>query len=240
MDKLFSFMLPTRGRSKLYLPRCIESLRRVTNDISKLEFLIRVDEDDEETQKDLDKIFEGIDTNITVGLRGRGYLDIHHYYNQLAKKAVGQFLVIWNDDLLVSTESKNWDVYFEENFKDKYIIAWPYDLRIDDFSYCLPFIHRKFYEIIGKISGYPHSDEWIKALGDISNLIKYGWFKNPSPEFSENVDIFRNFEGMKIRHFLDKLDKTGSEIVYSAPSLEELNILLEDIIKVRTFIRSNQ
>jgi hypothetical protein len=38
---------------------------------------------------------------------GKGYDSLHEYYNELASKATGDWLMLWNDDAVMETEG--WD-----------------------------------------------------------------------------------------------------------------------------------
>lgn len=222
MNKLFSFLLPTRGRAKTYLPACVNSIVNTANDISKIEILVRIDDDDVETIDNIENILSKVSHKIIIGKRGNGYKDIYLYQNSLAAISSGQFLVIWNDDILIL--NGDWDICFERRFKDKYIVAMPFEINHNKYVYWHPFFHRKFYELMGRVSNYSQTDEWFKALEEISLA-------------EDNIKIYRNFEEMKITHLFIKNDETGSEVAYSSMSLDNIEEHKKDGIKIRNFFK---
>ena len=105
---LVSVLIPSRGRPQR-LADTIGSLWDKAIDKNQIEFVLKIDEDDPETVTTVrDLIADGLKrVKIFVSPRGRGYLDLHIYLNDLCKHAEGDWLVIFNDDAIMETEG--WD-----------------------------------------------------------------------------------------------------------------------------------
>jgi len=106
-----SVKLATRGRPAMALERmksCIET----ADDPSGIEFLVAVDDDDQETidyvNNTMVPYFEEVDVDFKCFVQPRlGYARLNEYDNQLAGESQGQWLLTWNDDARM--ESKGWD-----------------------------------------------------------------------------------------------------------------------------------
>ena len=87
---MISVLVPSRERPEL-LARSLDSLGE-----GDLEVLVRVDEDDPR--------LEGYSRfpGLIVGPR-HGYRRLNHYYNELAERARGDWLLLWNDDSFMET-----------------------------------------------------------------------------------------------------------------------------------------
>ena len=87
---MISVLVPSRQRPDL-LARSIESLGD-----GDIEALVRVDEDDPR----LEDYLALPDVEVVVGPH-HGYAALQHYYNELAHRARGDWLFLWNDDCLM-------------------------------------------------------------------------------------------------------------------------------------------
>lgn len=86
---LVSILLPTRGRVQGLLT-AIDSLYSLANNKSNLEFIFKADDDDKETINIIHKISELIpNCKSIVSPRGRGYMDLHIWINQMCSVATG-------------------------------------------------------------------------------------------------------------------------------------------------------
>lgn len=101
-NPIVSVLIPTRGRIQR-LNQAIASIVSKTP-AEHFEILLRFDDDDWESKKDLQN---WPNTFSIHGPRLNGYLSLHDYYNELALKAAGDWLAIWNDDATLS-ESGYW------------------------------------------------------------------------------------------------------------------------------------
>lgn len=165
---LVSIMLPTRGRPTQLL-ESVESCVNTAKDPTKLEFIIKVDEDDLdtiETTRLLSKSISPTKLTTIISPRGNGFLDIHHWYNQLMwPKATGDWLLLWNDDSRMLT--KGWDEII------RVVVTNPWHGCPGDVSALVPetndeqssnetvMVRRKSCEIMGRVFGSPYGDSWL-------------------------------------------------------------------------------
>lgn len=106
--KTFSLILNSRSRPYL-LERLLYSLVLTTKDISQLEILIRLDDDDPSLASSVAAIEKYsfatyfIDSRIT---------NVHTSLNELARKSTGDYIWVMNDDCEIVT--KHWDYHVLE------------------------------------------------------------------------------------------------------------------------------
>ena len=165
---LVSVMLPTRGRSTQLL-ESVESCVNNAKDPSRLEFVIKVDEDDEETIDTIQILATAIAPiriSEILGPRGNGFLDIHHWYNKLMwPQAKGDWLLLWNDDSRMLT--RDWDEII------RVLVTNPWHGSPGDVCALVPetndnqssnetvMVRRKSCEIMGHVFGSPYGDSWL-------------------------------------------------------------------------------
>lgn len=109
---LLSVLLPTRGRYE----QALESLYSIAHTSSRamdcmrdIEVLVRIDDDD--PQAALWRLNQSRRSNVKVVQGPRfGYSGHHHYYNEVAKVATGDWLLLWNDDAKFADISAGWDL----------------------------------------------------------------------------------------------------------------------------------
>jgi hypothetical protein len=146
-----SVLVPSRERPAVLQ----ESLRSLGE--GDLELLIRVDEDD--PYLDDYRQMPGV----IVGPR-RGYRRLHDYYNELALRATGDWLLLWNDDCSMSTP--DW-IEVVRSFDGKLAVLnpntnhdnWAIDMNV------FPIVPRKLVELIGHFSLSVHNDSWMEFVG---------------------------------------------------------------------------
>jgi hypothetical protein len=109
-------MLPTRARTDA-LSRSIFSIIDHADDLTKIQFLFAIDDDD---QVGLDHFFNVIqpvldekNINYTALSTPRlGYQGLNVYYNTLAASADADWLMVWTDDAIMNTNG--WDLRIRE------------------------------------------------------------------------------------------------------------------------------
>tara|TARA_R100000005_G_scaffold96189_1_gene81279 strand:+ start:836 stop:1642 length:807 start_codon:yes stop_codon:yes gene_type:complete len=112
-DKKYPYLLtvaiPTRKRIE-HLLETLESIKDNTKDKSRIEIIIRADNDDEETLENLHRVEEynkHFDMNFIIDERWGGYADMDKILNQCFNQSKGEFFLALNDDCVV--RSKDWD-----------------------------------------------------------------------------------------------------------------------------------
>jgi glycosyltransferase involved in cell wall biosynthesis len=148
---MISVLVPSRERPEL-LARSIDSLGE-----GDLEILVRVDDDDPRLDE-YRRRFPGL----VIG-RHHGYLGLHHYYNELAERARGDWLLLWNDDGMM--ETPNW-IEIVRSFDGKMVVLnpatnhnnWEIDMNV------FPILPRKMVEVMGHFSLSNHNDSWMEFV----------------------------------------------------------------------------
>lgn len=178
-----SILLPTRKRFASLL-RSAESLLQ-TCDSAELEFMLAVDDDDLETLDAL-KSHPLPNMQLFVGPR-LGYINLHHYVNQLAHRSSGDWLFLWNDDALLETQG--WDQIIAE-YDDQFVVLNPGTNHANHpRENCIfPIVPKKWVDILGHFSLSNHNDTYIEYIANQLGIRR-------------DVEIF-------VKH--DRADLTGS------------------------------
>jgi hypothetical protein len=160
---LVSVMVPSRGRVA-HLAKSIDSLRNLATDPKRFEVLVWADDDDQPT---MDFVYSpgfiypsGPLTKALIGPRGRGYADLHSFYNRLCGIASGRFLFLWNDDAEMTTTGWDAEIAKHDNGKPCYILSGLKDTRGRD-NWLFPIVHRSWFDTMGHFSMSPHNDTYI-------------------------------------------------------------------------------
>lgn len=188
--KKVSVMIPSRGRPEL-LEKSIDSL--LSKAKGEVEILVRFDEDDESRVK-LNLNGNGPRVATFVGPRF-GYRLLHEYYNELAKKATGDWLVLWNDDAVMETDG--WDEKVHACGGGLKVLNSTGPLNL------FPIFTKKLHDLLGHVSLQTHCDSWLQVVGRMNGI-------------EEKVDL-------KIKHLREEIeDNTKQESLgtYSVTSPE--------------------
>ncbi len=169
-----SILLPTRERSKKF-NRMLNTLINTCNDISRIEILLLIDEDDKEKNlyKQIlqEKIYEKL--NIKIIIKD---LKTHAIRNNfLAKMCNGEIIFPINDDMIFV--SKKWDEVIDKEFS-KNDQNHPFCLWIKSnvkyrYLHCdYPIINREWYNRLGYVGSenfnFWYLDTWICDLSILS------------------------------------------------------------------------
>lgn len=167
---LVSVLLPTRGRPE-HLYQAVASLYTTCKDKALAEFLFKADDDDPATV-DLVQgmIRDGLNGRLFAGPRGRGYLDMHCWVNDMAREARGDWLFLWNDDARMATQ--HWDQILLHaaigedcpwhGVREVCMLVAPTLGRPDASEFA--FVRRRVVEVLGHYSLNPHTDNWIYSV----------------------------------------------------------------------------
>jgi glycosyltransferase involved in cell wall biosynthesis len=145
-----SVLVPSRERPEL-LARSIESLRG-----GDLEVLVALDDDDPRLAD-----YAGIGTAV-IGPH-YGYSSLQRYYNGLANRASGDWLLLWNDDCIMETE--NWIEIVRSHDGEMVVMNprsnhnnWDIDMNV------FPVFPRKIVELMGHVSFSRHTSSWLEYV----------------------------------------------------------------------------
>lgn len=133
------------------MDRSIRSLRELAS--APIEVLLRVDDD----EMYLPPI--GLEDQLIVGPRV-GYEQMHLMYGELAKRACGSWLFLWNDDALMRTSC--WNDVVDEHDHDRILNpATNHGPGVTPF----PLVPRWMVERLGHFSLNRHCDSWWEEIG---------------------------------------------------------------------------
>ena len=92
--KIASIIIPSRKRVK-YLNKSIDSILEKTSDLSKIQLILRFDNDDEESINSIANLpFSEVDITVIIGNRMPGYHDLNKYVNECCGVAKGDFMML--------------------------------------------------------------------------------------------------------------------------------------------------
>lgn len=157
-------MIPTRNRVTL-LKECLDSLDKTTSDPSLVELLVKADDDDSETLRFLNSYTSTLPVKIVVSPRKNGYGSLHEHYDSLAKISEAEFLMVFNDDIEMTTQG--WEQHFLPYSGTNFILAVRNErvkngVRSPIFENYNgnPSIPHDLYKSLGTLSHHPMLDDW--------------------------------------------------------------------------------
>ncbi len=160
-----SFLLPTRKRPEM-LFNSISSLMDTAT--GPFEILLALDNDDP-TVSEVDAMLELNNWRDRVFMskyERQTYRGFHNYINDLARKASGEWLHLWNDDCVM--RKAGWHEAINE-FNGRFVVLNP---LVDTMAeYCrhnnqmlFPILPKKWVEITGRWSNNCACDTWVQDI----------------------------------------------------------------------------
>ncbi len=173
-DTVISVLLPSRGNPAL-LERSVRSLRGHAS--RRLEILVAADDDDPDTARKAGEL-----AVLRLIRKRAGYDRLHVYYQDLAAMASGDWLLVWGDDCVMTTDG--WDDIIE-SLPSGVLVA---DLASTHSQHCcFPAVRRAAVEAIGMFStDNPHVDTF---WGDIAT--EAGVIRRPDGIFVQAESVIR-------------------------------------------------
>lgn len=157
---MISVLCPSRDRPQL-LRRSVASLRDLAT--SHVEILVAADDDDPATVRAAGELGVRV-----VVFRRAGYARLYEYYQRLAELALGDWLLIWNDDAVMTTR-----------YWDEAIHALPPEVLVADLESphsplcCFPAVRRQAVDALGRFcTDNPHVDTFWQDAGRAANTIR--------------------------------------------------------------------
>jgi hypothetical protein len=162
--------LPSRGNPEL-LARCVDSLLAKADNPNNIEILLKLDEDDLPNVECAYRMASFFRTpiGIVVTPQGNGYYDIHRFLNNLAVAARGDWLFVFNDDAVITTQG--WDTVLADCAAPMCWHGCPGDVMMlscdmvgkpnaNDFF----LLRRKTFQLLGHVCRSPGGDVWLSRL----------------------------------------------------------------------------
>jgi hypothetical protein len=165
-------LLPTRGRT-VALTRSVMSLVNRVRDVSKIQFLLAFDDDDEvgikHWEENLQPLLDdrGVDYTALV-FEPLGYIRLNEYVSELARNSDAAWFMFWNDDAVM--QSQNWDeeiMKYQGQFKCLAVHTHrehPYAI--------FPIIPREWLDVFGYLSPHQINDAWISQVSYMLDILE--------------------------------------------------------------------
>ena len=141
----FSLLCPTRGRPFMALKYARSALQTATHP-EAVEILMYVDGDDP-SLKEYQKTFQNLPVQLITGTsRGVGAA-----WNALAKRALGHYFIMGNDDLIHKTPGWD-DIIWRKTgrFSDEIVLLFTADGIKDGTQCCFPIVSNKWVQVLGE------------------------------------------------------------------------------------------
>tara|TARA_R100000008_G_C3586825_1_gene173130 strand:- start:4079 stop:4747 length:669 start_codon:yes stop_codon:yes gene_type:complete len=168
-------MVPTRGRVE-HLNKMLYTLFSSVSDPNCIEAVMRVDEDDVETQ---DYLADKLNNNIKmiVGERYRGYVELNRFYNEIAEQARGTWLFLSNDDLYFN--KTDWDLQLAKI--EEVLVLNPKTMLNGSWlpaetGNTFPIMHKRIHEVLGYFCPCFLNDAYTSKLAKSVELERYAPF----------------------------------------------------------------
>ena len=163
---IFSFLLPARGRIH-WLKDSISSIFKTAADVSNVEVLLGMDNDDVDTIDGIKEFcMEAGYSSVRLCLFERlGYQNLHLYMNSLAEDAQGDYLITWNDD--ATLETVGWDQILRSAIENQSKLN-VYQFQNNHCANIFSAFPKKWYSVLGHISLSAPYDSW---LSEVSNAL---------------------------------------------------------------------
>lgn len=167
-NPLLSVIIPSRERTK-ELIETINSFIQLANNPNDVEFLIKLDTDDESMIHNIN-LFPG-NTKVLVADRKNGYHDLHLFVNDLCKLSNGDWILLMNDDAKMVT--KDWDLELKNINPYEYNAGFQGNEQVclinpgspeKSTTEVFPIIRRGGYEKLKHFSLHPHNDTWVQEV----------------------------------------------------------------------------
>lgn len=214
---MITVLVPTRGREEA-LRKSVDSLTNNASDL--VEILVRYDHD-ELDHNYCERFKPHVQEYCFTGPR-HGYKNLHMYYNELAKKAKGDWLLLWNDDALMQT--KGWDTIIEAH-EPKFVLNPQTNHKNHEKNQIIfPIVPRKFVRELGHFSLNAHCDTWWEEIGN-----KLGIVKNvPIYILHDRADLTGNNDDQTYRERAYCTDSFFGDVMIRArqEDIEKLRLLL--------------
>jgi len=165
-----SVLLPTRGRGAL-AHKSLLSLIENAKDIKNVEFLIAIDDDDQETinycNETLLPDFKQRDVECHIySMPRQGYEQLQKYVNYLGYNSSGKWLLFWNDDAVMQTQG--WDEEIISYNGQLAILRYKDNHNSHPYS-VFPIVPRDWLTLFECLSPAQQTDAWISQVAYLTD-----------------------------------------------------------------------
>ena len=159
-----AIILPTRGRTDA-LTRSLVGLLEKASDLSNIQVLLGLDNDDEvgikHFQESLQPTLDNLGVDYTaMTFEPIGYSRLNEYVNTLGANSSADWIFFWNDDAIM--ESNNWDLEIIKHTGEFKLLAVH---THNDHPYSIfPIVPREWMDLIGHLSLHSMTDAWLSQI----------------------------------------------------------------------------
>ena len=177
-ENKISILIPSRKRSKK-LERFLETLKKKTANLKRIELLILLDNDELEIEN-YRKLVDRYKKNIEIKIFQINLKTHAERNNYLAKKSNGSVIFPANDDLVI--ETINWDNLVDKEVSkvgdEEPLCLWVNSGNKYPYLHChFPIINKEWYKRLGYVGSelfnFWYLDTWICDLAKKSNKMLY-------------------------------------------------------------------
>lgn len=224
---LYSFLIPTRRRLQ-WLKETVDSIYGSAAEPSRVEVVLAIDDDDLDVKAGIETYFaeKEYPAPCICIFPPLGYKNLHIYMNNLAQKAKGDRLILFNDDARMVTV--DWDLLLDKEIAKEE--GWPlvYQLDNNHFPDIFAVVPRQWVEVLGHISESTAYDSWIsdvaKGLGVNRQVSVF------ARHFAGEKDVVYEYKTAPEQY------RIGQNHYYSEESIAARGV---DVKKLRCFIYSD-
>lgn len=167
-----SVLVPTRKRKdKLF--NSIKSVLELADQPERLEIMVAIDNDDEETKAAIGDAIVPLIKSYGAGehiiaFPRQGYAKLEVYYNQLAQWSRSDWLFMWGDDSVIKTQG--WDTKIREHDGEFTVLRvnthkqHPYSI--------FPIVPRDWYKLLGVLSNHQMGDAVISQMAYLIDIMQ--------------------------------------------------------------------
>ena len=159
---LVSILIPTRGRVQKLL-HAVDSCWSLACEKKLLEFVFKVDDDDQETLAIVEKLNAIVPYKCLVTPRGRGYGDLHEWISMMAKLSSGVWILLFSDDAKMTTQGWDQQLALHPMFEDGINLLIPKVVQRSPTNEFL-FLSRTVFDVLGWMGPSPHVDTWLATI----------------------------------------------------------------------------
>lgn len=171
-DIKISILVPTRARTDA-LSRSVFSLFDLANNPKQVELVIGIDRDDEIGINHYKNVIKpelesrGVKTTALL-FEPLTYLNLNVYFNTLAEKSSGDWLIAWCDDGIMQTQG--WDDRINE-YTGEFKLLKVHTHNEHPWS-IFPIVPRDWYELMGHLSRHQLIDTWTSMIAYFLNIMQ--------------------------------------------------------------------
>lgn len=160
-----TILLPTRKRTQM-VQKSVAGLLDLASDAKRIHIAVAYDHDDEESAKyfashSWHNLVEPTGATQSVHeIQRLGWMDLHEYYNQLARSIDSDWYFIWNDDAFM--RSFGWDQEIHNQGNTKNMLSMESNGKLPD-STLFPCVNKLWVDTFGMIGMNP-VDQWIQDI----------------------------------------------------------------------------